>query len=296
MKTKLTLTTCILFLFAGAVNAQLPEAPRRVSWQQYKVGGERFSVSMPLLPAMHIGHKWYEGDKKPRRQVQLGSYADGVVYTVYVVENRSPQQSLEGFVAERLGSSKWVNLNSQRTITCDGLSGKAYVSAEPGDGMVQYFAGGDRLYEFHAFGASHEDPRLTKFFSSVSFDKKKIALEVYEGVGHPFEPAPPASADGELTPRIFTGKDVTRKVRLAMKPEPSYTEEARKNAIQGTVVLKCVLSSNGNVTNIRTVSGLPHGLTEKAIEAASRIKFIPAVKDGRHVSMWMQLEYNFNLY
>jgi hypothetical protein len=26
------------------------------------------------------------------------------------------------------------------------------------------------------------------------------------------------------------------------------------------------------------------------------LKFIPAVKDGRFVSMWIQLEYNFNLY
>jgi hypothetical protein len=26
------------------------------------------------------------------------------------------------------------------------------------------------------------------------------------------------------------------------------------------------------------------------------IKFVPATKDGHQVSMWMQLEYNFNLY
>ena len=50
------------------------------------------------------------------------------------------------------------------------------------------------------------------------------------------------------------------------------------------------------VTNIRTVSGLPYGLTEKAIAAAHQIKFVPATKDGHQVSMWMQLEYNFNLY
>src|SRR5215216_6046169 len=96
--------------------------------------------------------------------------------------------------------------------------------------------------------------------------------------------------------RIFTGKDVTTKARLISKPEPQYTEDARKNQIVGTVVLKCVFSSNGTVTNIRTVSGLPYGLTEKAIAAARQIKFTPATKDGHQVSMWMQLEYNFNLY
>jgi TonB family protein len=96
--------------------------------------------------------------------------------------------------------------------------------------------------------------------------------------------------------KIFTGKDVTTKARLISKPEPQYTEDARKNQITGTVVLKCVFSSSGQVTNIRTVSGLPYGLTERAIAAARQIKFVPATKDGHQVSMWMQLEYNFNLY
>lgn len=96
--------------------------------------------------------------------------------------------------------------------------------------------------------------------------------------------------------RIFTGKDVTSKARLISKPEPQYTEDARKNQITGTVVLKVVFASNGSVTNIRTVSGLPYGLTERAIAAARQIKFVPATKDGHQVSMWMQLEYNFNLY
>jgi TonB family protein len=96
--------------------------------------------------------------------------------------------------------------------------------------------------------------------------------------------------------KIFTGRDVTSKARLISKPEPQYTEEARKNQITGTVVLKVVFSSSGQVTNIRTVSGLPFGLTERAIAAARQIKFVPATKDGHNVSMWMQLEYNFNLY
>ncbi len=106
----------------------------------------------------------------------------------------------------------------------------------------------------------------------------------------------PGGGGGGDYSRIFTGKEVTSKARLISKPEPQYTEDARKNQITGTVVLKVVFSSGGQVTNIRTVSGLPHGLTERAIAAARQIKFVPATKDGRQVSMWMQLEYNFNLY
>jgi len=106
----------------------------------------------------------------------------------------------------------------------------------------------------------------------------------------------PGGGGGGGYDRIFTGKDVTSKARLISKPEPQYTEDARKNQIVGTVVLKVVFASSGQVTNIRTVSGLPYGLTERAIAAARQIKFVPATKDGHQVSMWMQLEYNFNLY
>jgi len=106
----------------------------------------------------------------------------------------------------------------------------------------------------------------------------------------------PGGGGGGDYSKIFTGKDVTTKARLISKPEPQYTEDARKNQITGTVVLKVVFASSGQVTNIRTVSGLPFGLTERAIAAARQIKFVPATKDGHQVSMWMQLEYNFNLY
>jgi TonB family protein len=96
--------------------------------------------------------------------------------------------------------------------------------------------------------------------------------------------------------RIFSGKDVTSKARILEKPEPQYTEAARKNQITGTVVIRAVFSSAGQVTNIVAVSRLPDGLTEKAIGAARQIRFVPATKDGHPVSMYMQLEYNFNLY
>jgi TonB family protein len=96
--------------------------------------------------------------------------------------------------------------------------------------------------------------------------------------------------------RIFRSSEVNSRARVLSKPEPSYTESARKNQITGTVVLRAVFSSSGSVTNISTIRGLPDGLTERAITAAKQIRFVPAQKDGRPVSMWMQLEYNFNLY
>ncbi len=89
---------------------------------------------------------------------------------------------------------------------------------------------------------------------------------------------------------------MTRKAVITFKPEPQFTEEARKNNVTGLVKLRLLLGSSGQVSSISVVKGLPDGLTEKAIAAARRIKFRPAEKDGRPVSQWVTLEYNFNIY
>jgi TonB family protein len=106
----------------------------------------------------------------------------------------------------------------------------------------------------------------------------------------------PEATDEDYANKIFKPSEVSSKARIISRPDPLYTEEARKNQIAGTVVLRAVFSSDGQVTNIRTVNGLPHGLTERAMAAARQIKFTPATKDGRPVSQYIQIEYNFNLY
>lgn len=96
--------------------------------------------------------------------------------------------------------------------------------------------------------------------------------------------------------RVFSAREVTQRARITSKPEPEYTPLARQHDIHGTVILRVVLAANGEVRNIRAVSGLPYGLTEKAIAAVRRLRFIPAQKDGRPVSQSVLIEYNFNTY
>lgn len=100
----------------------------------------------------------------------------------------------------------------------------------------------------------------------------------------------------EAEKTVFADKDLTTKARVISKPEPSYTELARGSGITGTVVLRAVFAADGTVKHILVIKGLPDGLTETAVRAARRIKFVPATINGRNVSMFIQLEYNFNLY
>jgi protein TonB len=55
------------------------------------------------------------------------------------------------------------------------------------------------------------------------------------------------------------------------------------------------MSRRGEVVIDKVVKGLPYGLTEKAIAAARQIKFTPAIKDGRPVSVFQTIEFKFSL-
>jgi TonB family protein len=286
LAVRIFLLVCVLMLLASGARAQ-------TSWKRYSVKGEQFSVALPTLPAMDY-RKVRLGRQGERVEISMGSYANGVVYTVFVFENVSPRQSFDLFSDQFSRSIKTLDQTSERKLTVDGVEGKAF-SLE--DGVAQFFAKADRLYQFVAFGARPDDRRIEEFFSSISMQKNKDAVDVSDGPGEPYVPTAETGASSSVADQpVYVGREVNKKVRIAMKPEPSYTEAARQHRVKGTVILKCVFASNGSVTNIRVASGLPDGLTEKAIAAARKIKFLPAIKDERHVSMWMVLEYNFDIY
>jgi TonB family protein len=96
--------------------------------------------------------------------------------------------------------------------------------------------------------------------------------------------------------RIYKPSEVTTKVKILRRDEPEYTEEARQNKVAGTIVLRAVFAFDGKVRAIRVVSGLPYGLSLRAVEAARKIRFIPATLNGQPISQYIQIEYNFNLY
>jgi TonB family protein len=83
---------------------------------------------------------------------------------------------------------------------------------------------------------------------------------------------------------------------ILYREKAKYTEEARQNKVQGTVVLQVIFHANGSITDIKVIRSLPDGLTEKAIEAAKKIRFNPAVRAGTPVSVRGTLEFTFNLY
>ncbi|MFN0111632.1 MAG: energy transducer TonB [Blastocatellia bacterium] len=91
---------------------------------------------------------------------------------------------------------------------------------------------------------------------------------------------------------------MTRDLRptILFRPRAKYTEAARQNRVQGSVILSVIYGADGLVHDIRVQRGLPDGLTEEAISVAQQIRFNPAVREGKPISVRGSIEYNFTLY
>lgn len=80
---------------------------------------------------------------------------------------------------------------------------------------------------------------------------------------------------------------------IESKPRPVYTDAARLEKTEGTVKLRVAFLSDGSIGNVEPLSELPNGLTEKAIDAAKKIRFRPATVDGVAVDSSKLIEYSF---
>jgi tetratricopeptide (TPR) repeat protein len=95
---------------------------------------------------------------------------------------------------------------------------------------------------------------------------------------------------------VYSPRHVTTKFRVIEKPEPSYTDAARAEQVEGRVILRGVVGIDGTIQHVLVIQSLTHGLTEASIAAAKSIKFAPAMLDGKPVPVFVQLEYNFDLF
>jgi TonB family protein len=102
------------------------------------------------------------------------------------------------------------------------------------------------------------------------------------------------NASNEPPTKEITSRPDTRPV-LLNRVRPEYTDHARENKTQGTVRLRMLVDETGKVKQARIISGLPDGLNEKAIEAAYKMRFKPATKDGKDVATWIAIEVTFAL-
>ena len=105
-------------------------------------------------------------------------------------------------------------------------------------------------------------------------------------------PVPESESDESRVHR--TGGEVSSP-RLLSKVEPIYSEKARREGLEGVVMLSIEIWEDGRPHNIRVMRSLGLGLDERAVEAVEQWRFSPGEKDGKPVKVEAQIEVSFRL-
>lgn len=94
------------------------------------------------------------------------------------------------------------------------------------------------------------------------------------------------------------GSDTTGNTpfKILKKPHARFSNEGREKGVNGTIRILVQLRADGKIGHMIIVKPLGYGMDQQAMAAARGIKFIPAKKHGTPVSVFVTLEYNFNIY
>jgi TonB family protein len=84
-------------------------------------------------------------------------------------------------------------------------------------------------------------------------------------------------------------------VEIQFKPRPEYTPEARREHIEGEVLLEILFTAAGEARLVRMVRGLGYGLDQTAEAAAGQIRFRPASRAGIPVDSLAVVHIEFQL-
>jgi TonB family protein len=110
-----------------------------------------------------------------------------------------------------------------------------------------------------------------------------------------YDPLPSTTRTTELPKSLFRiGGKVSPPV-LIHKVQPDYTKAAQRAKIEGKVILRAVVTTDGMAHGFEVVQKLDPGLDLKAIDAVTKWRLRPGMRDGSPVAVLATFEVNFRL-
>lgn len=107
-------------------------------------------------------------------------------------------------------------------------------------------------------------------------------------------PVAAGSPQGAKDPVYKPGDGVSAPV-LVKEVKPQYTARAKDAKIQGTVLLECVVETDGSVGDVKVTKSLDEDLDLEAVKAVRQWRFEPGKKGGKAVRVQITLEMTFTL-
>jgi TonB family protein len=116
-----------------------------------------------------------------------------------------------------------------------------------------------------------------------------------QGIGNGNGAGPGDGGPGFSGPVFGAGRSGLVNPFPLYRPEPDYSDDARKAKLQGTVLLEVVVDSNGRPQIRKVLQSLGMGLDEQAIKAVSTWRFKPGRMDGKPVPVLINVSISFRL-
>ncbi len=227
--------------------------------------GDKAKLSVQMENVMIPNHEeWFVKIFGPEEGRRLGTrYADLL-------------PGLTGNFGQRLKRA----LDAQRTNITISMFQKpidpsAMLAHAIGEAMIQPIS----FYSANAMSADQQSSTYLGYFVYVDGAFHFVDPEVYQALST----MPPL--------RIRQGENVTAASIIRQDP-PIYPNEARKQHIQGDVVLHVIIDIHGAVENIEVVSGDPL-LTDAAVEAVKHWMYKPTLLNGKPVVVDTKITVSF---
>lgn len=285
----------LLICFASlSAFAQTEKYTAPVKWERYKVGNKDISVLFPKLPVLVGSSDACRGEETK----QYATYADQTVYGLIITSKvKTPVfcSQIKGFkefdeqsFADRLVELKNSSPETKETnFKQDNLTVIKIVAKITTYWLINDFAN-KRWFELLITDGNEEKAEVKNFIKSLEINKKTQGIEIGNGVDRTL---------GDENVKTIESKDGdTSAIIISLRPQPRYTEAARKASVQGTTTLKVTFLANGGIGSISPEDELPNGLTEQAVLAAQRIVFIPPKRNGISYAVSKRVIYHFTIY
>ena len=104
-----------------------------------------------------------------------------------------------------------------------------------------------------------------------------------------------AQQKSKTFPDAYLPGDGVQPPALKFSTLPNYTEQARNAALEGNVLLRVVVSEEGNVEDVLVVRSLNPGLDQEAIETVRHWSFRPATLQDHPVRSMATVQVKFDL-
>lgn len=88
---------------------------------------------------------------------------------------------------------------------------------------------------------------------------------------------------------------VTQMPKIKKEVRAPYPEEAKKNGVEGPVIMDVLIDPTGRVREVIVLSGPGFGLNEAAVQALKQFEFAPARVQEQFVAVKIKYKYTFKL-